>query len=411
MFDLDRWREIFQSINKNKLRSILSALTVAFAILLFTLLFCIVNGLTNFFKEAFADDAQNSIFIRVWKTTKPYKGLQLGRRIQLRNTDYDYVTGEYSNKIQYQSARIYKNFTIKYKNNADAYNVRAVHQDHKFLEKTIIDEGRYLNARDLKEKSKVIVIGRLIKRDLFGEKPALMKRVNVNGISYMIIGIFSDDGGDNEERMAYIPVTTAQMLYGNNDYISQINLGYDPSLSLDAAVAFGNKLERDMRKQLNIHPDDQSALSVRNMAEANKNVGQFMFILYFIAIIVGSGTLVAGIIGISNIMIFVIKERTKEFGIRKALGAKPASIISMVVQETVLITTLAGYVGLTLATFILSSESLREVLEEYFIKDPSVSQGVVIGATIVLVLSGLIASYVPAKRAENIKPIEALNAD
>ena len=201
------------------------------------------------------------------------------------------------------------------------------------------------------------------------------------------------------------------MLYGNNDYISQINLGYDPSLSLDAAVAFGNKLERDMRKQLNIHPDDQSALSVRNMAEANKNVGQFMFILYFIAIIVGSGTLVAGIIGISNIMIFVIKERTKEFGIRKALGAKPASIISMVVQETVLITTLAGYVGLTLATFILSSESLREVLEEYFIKDPSVSQGVVIGATIVLVLSGLIASYVPAKRAANIKPIEALNAD
>jgi putative ABC transport system permease protein len=136
-----------------------------------------------------------------------------------------------------------------------------------------------------------------------------------------------------------------------------------------------------------------------------------MFILYFIAIIVGSGTLVAGIIGISNIMIFVIKERTKEFGIRKALGAKPASIISMVVQETVLITTLAGYVGLTLATFILSSESLREVLEEYFIKDPSVSQGVVIGATIVLVLSGLIASYVPAKRAANIKPIEALNAD
>ena len=411
MFDLDRWREIFQSINKNKLRSILSALTVAFAILLFTLLFGIVNGLTNFFKEAFADDAQNSMFIRVWKTTKPYKGLQLGRRIQLRNTDYDYVTGEYSNKIQYQSARIYKNFTIKYKNNADAYNVRAVHPDHQFLEKTIIDEGRYLNARDLKEKSKVIVIGRLIKRDLFGEKPALMKRVNVNGISYMIIGIFSDDGGDNEERMAYIPVTTAQMLYGNNDYISQINLGYDPSLSLDAAVAFGNKLERDMRKQLNIHPDDQSALSVRNMAEANNNVGQFMFILYFIAIIVGSGTLVAGIIGISNIMIFVIKERTKEFGIRKALGAKPASIISMVVQETVLITTLAGYVGLTLATFILSSESLREVLEEYFIKDPSVSQGVVIGATIVLVLSGLIASYVPAKRAANIKPIEALNAD
>lgn len=389
----------------------MSGFTVAFAILLFTLLFGVVSGLSNFFKDAFADDAQNSMFVRVWKTTKPYKGLQLGRRIQLRNNDFDYVTDEYASKIQYQSARIYKNFNLKYKNNADSYSVRAVHPDHQFLEKTVIEEGRYLNARDLKERSKVIVIGRLIKRDLFGEKPALMKRLNVNGISYLIVGIFSDDGGDNEERLAYIPVTTAQMLYGNNDYISQINLGYDPNLSLDAAITFGNRLEKDLRNKLNIHPDDQSALSVRNMAEANQNVGQFMFVLYFIVIIVGSGTLIAGIIGISNIMIFVIKERTKEFGIRKAIGAKPSSIVTMVVLESVIITTIAGYLGLTLGTVLLKAEWLREVLEEYFIKDPDVSPGIVMGATIVLILAGLIAGYLPAKKAANIKPIVALRAD
>lgn len=411
MFDLDRWREIFQSINKNRLRSVLSGVTVAFAILLFTLLFGVASGLSNFFKEAFADDAQNSMFIRVWQTTKPYKGLQQGRRIQLRNEDFDYVTEEYASKIQYQSARIYKNFTLKYKNNADNYNIRAVHPDHQFLEKTIMEEGRYLNVRDLQERSKVIVIGRLIKKDLFGEKPALMKRINVNGISYLIIGIFSDDGNDNEERIAYIPVTTAQMLYGNNDYISQINLGYNPNLSLDQAVTFGNRLERDMRNKLNIHPDDQAALSVRNMAEANKNVGQFMFVLFFIVILVGSGTLIAGIIGISNIMIFVIKERTKEFGIRKALGAKPSSIVAMVLQESVIITALGGYIGLTLGSFILKNEGLREILEEYFIKDPNVSPGIVIGSTIVLILAGLIAGYLPAKKAANIKPIEALRAD
>ena len=410
MFDIDRWREIFQSINKNRLRSVMSGFTVAFAILLFTMLFGIVSGLSNSFKGAFADDAQNSMFVRVWKTTKPYKGLQTGRRIQLRNNDYNFVKDEYANKIQYQSARIYKNFTLKYKNEANNYNIRAVNPDHQFLEKTIIDEGRYLNERDLKDKSKVIVIGRLIKEDLFGEKPALGKRLNVNGSSYLIIGIFSDEGGDNEERLAYIPVTTAQMIYGNNDYISQINLGYNPNLSLDAAIAFGNKMERDLRKRMNIHPDDQSALSVRNMAEANKGVGQFMGILYAIVILVGSGTLVAGIIGISNIMIFVIKERTKEFGIRKALGAKPSSIVGIVVQETVLITTLAGYLGLSLGTYLLSliGNSLEE---DYFIKDPSVSTGIVIGATIVLVLSGLIASYIPAKKAANIKPIVALRAD
>ena len=410
MFDLDRWREIFQSINKNRLRSVMSGFTVAFAILLFTLLFGVASGLGNFFKSAFADDAQNMMLVRVWKTTKPYKGLQTGRAIQLKNTDYNYVTEEYEDQIQYQSARIYKNFSIKYKNEASSYSVRAVHPDHQFLEKTLIDEGRYLNNRDLREKSKVIVIGRLVKKDLFGEKPALGKRVNVNGSSFLIIGIFSDEGGDNEERIVYIPVTTAQMMYGNNDYISQINLGYNPNLSTDAAIAFGKKVERYMRKRLNLHPDDQSALSVRNMAEANKFFGILMFALYLIIGFIGSGTLVAVIIGISNIMIFVIKERTKEFGIRKALGATPGSIIGMVVQESVLITTLAGYFGLTLGTYILSA--IGNSLEEtYFIKDPSVSPGIVIGATIILIFSGLIAGYVPAKRAARIKPIEALRAD
>lgn len=410
MFDIDRWREIFQSINKNRLRSVLSGFTVAFAILLFTLLFGIVSGLSNSFKSAFADDAQNAMFVRVWQTSKPYKGLQTGRTIQLKNDDFNYVKDEYENKIQYQSARIYKNFTLKYKNEANSYSVRAVHPDHQFLEKTIIDEGRYLNEKDLQEKSKVIVIGRLIKADLFGEKPALGKRINMNGSSYLVIGIYSDEGGDNEERIAYIPVTTAQMIYGNNDYISQINLGYNPNLNLDQAISFGKQLERDLRSKLNIHPDDQSALSVRNMAEANKNVGSFMAILYAIVILVGSGTLIAGIIGISNIMIFVIKERTKEFGIRKALGAQPLSIVWMVVQESVFITTIAGYLGLSLGTYLLSliGDSLEK---DYFIKDPSVSTGIVVGATIVLIVSGLIAGYIPAKRAANIKPIEALRAD
>lgn len=410
MFDIDRWREIFQSINKNKLRSIMSGFTVAFAILLFTLLFGIVSGLKNTFQGAFVDDAANSMFVRVWKTTKPYKGLQSGRRIQLKNKDYEYVADKYDSKIELMTARIYKNFSMSYKKNQDNYNIRAVHPDHQFLEKTIMTDGRYINQLDINEGSKVIVIGRLVKSDLFGEKPAIGKRLNVSGISYKVIGVFKDDGGDNEERLSYIPVTTAQKLYGNNDYISQINIGYNQNLSLDEAIAFGNRVERDMRNKLDIHPDDQSALSVRNMAELNKGVGIFMLALFFIVIFIGSGTLIAGIIGISNIMIFVIKERTKEFGIRKALGAKPSSIVGMVVQESVLITTIAGYLGLTLGTYILSliGNSLEK---DYFIKDPSVSQGLVIGATIVLILSGLIAALVPARKASRIKPVVALRAD
>jgi putative ABC transport system permease protein len=409
MFDLDSWREIFQSINKNKLRAVLSGFTVAFAILLFTLLFGIVSGLKNTFAEAFVDDAANAMFVRVWKTSKPYKGLQSGRRIQLKNKDYDYVEEKYNNKIQYLTARIYKNVNISYKNKQSSYNLRAVHPDHQFLEKTIISDGRYINELDLQQASKVIVIGRLVKEDLFGERPALGKRVNVNGISYKVVGVFTDDGGDNEERLTYMPVTTAQRLYGNNDYISQINIGYDPKLDLNQAIAFGNRLERDLREKLDIHPDDQSALSVRNMAEANKGVNQFMIALYFIVIFVGSGTLIAGIIGISNIMIFSIKERTKEFGIRKALGAKPSSIIAMVVKESLLITALAGYIGLLLGTYILNQ--IGDSLEEYFIKNPGVNTGIVVGATVTLVIAGLIAGYLPAKKAAQIKPIVALRAD
>ena len=166
MFDIDRWREIFQSISKNKLRSVMSGFTVAFAILLFTLLFGVVTGLSNSFSDAFADDAQNFMSVRVWRTSKPFKGLQTGRRIQLKNKDFDFVKEEYDSNIQHLTARINKNVNISYKNKQDNYSLQAVHPDHQFLEKTIIDEGRYINNRDLIEKAKVIVIGRLVKQDL-----------------------------------------------------------------------------------------------------------------------------------------------------------------------------------------------------------------------------------------------------
>ncbi len=407
MFDLDRWIEIFQTLSKNKLRTVLSGVTIAFAILLFTLLFGIGNGLKHTFEQSFNDDANNAIFIRAGRTTKPYRGLQSGRKIQFKNDDYNYVIDEFGNKVQFISARIYKNVKAIYKNEQNDYTVRAVHPDHQFLEKTIIDEGRYLNMFDLKNKSKVVVIGRLVKEDLFGNKIALNKNINLSGISYKVIGVFSDDGGDNEERLIYIPVTTAQSLYGNNDYIDQLNLTYNPVLNLEQAISFGNSILKKFKDKHDIAPRDQAAIRISNMAEANKGVGQFMMVLNVIILFIGIGTLIAGIIGISNIMVYIVKERTKELGIRKALGATPKSIIGMIMLESVFVTAIAGYLGLLIGVFAL--RAIGDSLEKYFIINPSVETYVVVGATIVLVIAGTIAGYIPAKRAARIKPIVALN--
>ncbi len=406
MFDLDLWREIFQSISKNKLRSVLTGFTVTFAILLFTILFGIANGLNNTFKEAFVDDAANSIFLLSGKTSKAYKGLQAGRRIQFKNEDFDYVGESYDSKIEFLSARVYKSLQASYKNELSAYSVRGVHPDHQFLEKTKIKDGRYLNQRDMQEETKVAVIGRLVEKDLFLKESALGKFINLSGVQYKVVGVFTDDGGDNEERLIYLPITTAQKIYGNNDYIDQINLTYNPEMNYDQAIAFGNDIVRDLQKRFSINPTDQNAIRVRNYANGSKGIDQMNTVLGIIIILIGMGTLIAGIVGVSNIMIFIVKERTKEIGIRKALGAAPKAIVRIILLESILITTLAGYFGLLLGVGAL--ELIGTSLEDFFIKDPGVSQSLVISATIVLILAGALAGYIPAKRAAHIKPIVAL---
>ena len=407
LFDTDTWQEIFQTLSKNKLRTVLAGVTIAFAILLFTLLFGIGNGLKNSFAKSFNDDANNSIFIRVGQTTKPYKGLQSGRKIQFKNDDYSFLINEFGEKVQFISARIYKNVKAIYQNQQNNYTLRAVHPDHQFLEKTMVDEGRYFNMFDLKKKSKVIVIGRLVKEDLFGNKRALDKSISLNGVTYKVIGVFSDEGGDNEERMIYMPITTAQSIYGNNDYIDQLNLTYNPELNLEQAISFGNIILSKFKEKHGIAPRDQGALRVSNMAEANKGVGQFMMVLNVIILFIGIGTLIAGIIGISNIMVYIVRERTKEIGIRKAIGATPNSIIGMIMLESIFVTAIAGYSGLLIGMFTL--KALGKSLEDYFILNPSVETYVVVGATIILIMAGTIAGYIPAKRASSIKPIVALN--
>ncbi|WP_242092664.1 ABC transporter permease [Aestuariivivens sediminicola] len=409
MFDLDLWREIFQSINKNRTRSILSGFTVTFAILLFTILFGIANGLKNTFKEAFADDAANAIFVRSGRTTKAHKGLQAGRRIQFKNEDFDYMIDEFDEKIEFITARIYKNVSAIYRNEHNTYNLRAVHPDHQYLERTIMKEGRYINQNDLNNKTKVVVIGRLVAKDLFIKEDPIGKYLNLNGIQYKVVGVFKDEGNDNEERLIYMPVTTAQQIYGNNDYIDQINLTYQPEMNFDQAIRFGNDITRKLKNRFSVANSDQRAIRVFNMASQTQGVSKMNAVLGIIILIIGLGTLIAGIVGISNIMIFIVKERTKEIGIRKSLGATPGSIVSIILIESIIITTVAGYLGLLIGVGVL--EWIGPSLKDYFITDPAVKPSIIITATLTLIGAGALAGYLPAKKASNIKPIVALRND
>ncbi|MBT8385071.1 MAG: ABC transporter permease [Bacteroidia bacterium] len=407
MFDFDRWIEIFQTIRKNKLRTILSGVTIAFAILLFTLLFGIGNGLKHTFEKQFAGDSQNSVYINSGSTTKPYKGLQSGRRIQFRNDDTKFMNEKFEDEIQYFSPNIQRNAQAIYKGEQNRYNVRGVYPDYQPLEEAVIEEGRFISALDIKRRAKVIAIGRLVEKDLFGNLSAMDKNINLDGLSYKVIGVFSDPGGVNDERYIYTPFSTMQSIYKENDEVDYFGLTFNPKLKVDDAIAFSNLLTKVLKEKHNVDPRDQAAIRVFNYAEGTKNVQQFMTVLQVIILFIGIGTLVAGIIGISNIMVFIVKERTKELGIRKALGATPKSIITMILMESIFITAVAGYSGLLIGVYSL--RAIGDGLEDYFILNPSVENYVVTGATIILIIAGTIAGYIPAKRAASIKPIVALN--
>ena len=408
MIDFDLFQELYQSISKNKLRTILAGFTVAFAILLFTLLFGIGNGLMNTFEKSFSSDAQNAIFINASRTSKPYRGLQMGRKIQLKNNDYDFLLKEFDSNIQYISPKIEKGSLMTiYKSKQNRYNMRAIYPDYQFLENAKIESGRFINWSDIKNKTKCAVIGKMVEKDLFIHTPALEKQIIIDGIVYQVVGVFSDEGGDNDERIIYTPFTTIQKMYGNNDYVNSIELTYDPNLPVKDAINFGSKIEEKLKEKHTVNPEDQGAIRIFNLADANQKMETMHYVLNFIILFIGSGTLIAGIIGISNIMIYNVKERTKEIGIRKALGATPMAIMKMILLEAVLLTTFSGYLGLIIGTLILNSS--KSILEKYFILNPTISTPVIVGATIILVLSGVFAGYVPARRAAKIKPIIAIN--
>src|SRR5690606_21324719 len=212
MFSRDNWKEIFETIQKNKLRTFLSGFTVSLGILIFVVLFGMGNGLINTFNEFFGDDATNVLYVFPGRTTIPYKGYKSNRVIEFDNSDLKDIEKNLALFVEYTTPRITRSGLVKYKNESNNYTTRAVGPAHQYAEKTIIMKGRYLNKEDIKNRTKYVVIGRLVEQDLFGTENAIGKYIDVAGSAFMVIGVFQDEGGDNEERLIYMPYTTRQLI-------------------------------------------------------------------------------------------------------------------------------------------------------------------------------------------------------
>ena len=405
MFDLDRWQEIFSSIRSNMLRTVLSGFTVALGLYIFIVLFGIGTGLKNAFNDGFRS-AQNLISISSGRTSLAYAGLQADRLISFNNDDLEAVTTENKENIEYSSP-IYSSFwTVKYGKESGSYGINGAGEEEVYIKNRTVLDGRYLSPADIKENRNVAVIGKMVHRDLIKNGNPIGKELDINGTIFKVIGIFSDNQGDWAERSISIPITTMQQLKKSSDTISEISLTYNMELSPDEAIQFGEELKNQLQERKKVSPEDEQAIWVFNNAENTKNGTMFLSVIIIIVGFIGIGTLVAGIIGISNIMVYIVKERTLEIGIRKAIGARPISIVVLILQESIVITVLSGIIGVLLG--VLSLRLIGNNLREYFILDPNVGWGAIFSAFVCLVISGAVAGFVPAYRASKIKPIEAL---
>ena len=409
MFDIDRWQEIFSSIRSNVLRTVLSGFTVALGLYIFIVLFGIGKGLQNAFQEGFTRDAQNLISIFTGKTTIAYEGLQADRQVTLNNSDYNAIVDAHPEKVQYSTPRYSTNLNVKYGKESGFYQISGANDEEVKIENRQLLNGRFISPKDIDEKQNVAVIGRMVQRDLIKNGDPVGKELEINGSVFKVIGVFSDDGGDWDERMISIPISTLQQMKKGSDTVSTVYIAYDEKLNPEQALAYSDQLKKELKARKKVSPDDENAVVVRNRAEGLKDSFQFLFVITMIVGFIGLGTLLAGIIGISNIMVYIVKERTQEIGVRKAIGAKPRSIVSLIIQESIVITVISGLIGVALG--VLTLKLIGNSLEEYFIKDPSVGWLLITSAFISLVMSGLLAGFVPAYRASKIKPIEALRAE
>ena len=406
MFDSDKWQEILGTIRKNKLRTFLTAFSVAWGIFILIILLAAGEGLRNGARAQFARDAANSIWIDAGLTSMAYAGYKPGREIRLSNADFYYVRDRVEG-IDHATAvfRGWESKVLSYKNEHAGFTVRPCAPDHHILERAKIISGRFINAIDFRDYRKVCVIGIPVREALFKKEEPNGKFIDVAGTKYKVVGVFNDPGRGDNERI-YVPLLTAQRIYNGRDRVGTI-WASTGTMSIEQSERVSAQIRSALAKKYRFDPKDMNALGVYNNNVEYKRIMSMLTGIKVFVFVIGLLTLLAGIVGVSNIMMIVVKERTKEIGVRKALGATPFSIISLIIQESVFITSVAGYVGLLAG--IGCVEAARYFgLEGDFFKDPDVNLQIALGAVALIVISGALAGFFPALRAAKVEPIVAL---
>jgi putative ABC transport system permease protein len=409
MFSMIEFRvlqEVTQSLRTHKARTALAVLTVAWGVFMLVLLLGGGRGLQNGVELEFRDDAVNSVRVYGGTTTIAHEGHPRGRRIRFDNAAFDSLKRNVD-ALDRSSGRYYPgDLPVRHGSEQAAYDIRAVHPEHVYLEKTRIAEGRFINEIDIRDKRKVAAIGAIVAERLFGGDNAVGRDILLGEIYYRVVGVFRDSGGRSDEELIYLPISTAQLLYGGGDRVHQL-LYTVGDVSYEESTASVEQTRQLLADRYDFSVDDHRAVRIYNNLDEYKKITDLFFWVRVFVAVVGVGTIFTGILAVSNIMMISVAERRVEIGIRKALGATPASITRLVVIESLLITSVAGYLGLLASIGLL--ELLKSVVpENEYLYQPDVNTALVVSVTLLIIVAGTVSGYLPARKAAAISPVEAL---
>jgi putative ABC transport system permease protein len=416
MFDKDRWQEIFYALGKNRLRTFLTALGVMWGIFLLIILVGFGNGLKNGLYYGFEDFALKSVFVWPERTTVPYGGFNRSRHWSFNDDDTQAII-ERVQEVKNISPRVTRESYVVFGQNSKRHRINGDYPDYNLIDPIKLQEGRFINIHDIRNKTKVAVIGIKVRDELFkqGESP-IDKYIRIEGVYFKVVGVLKsprppERGGDWQNSWVNIPISTMQKVYNLGNRVDYYAISAHEWTS---ANVIEEKVKKLLAERHKVSPDDQMAFGSENVEKQVQNLLNMLMGINILIWFIGTMTLIAGVIGISNIMLVVVKERTKEIGIQRALGAKPWNIIGTILQETVFITFLAGFTGLFVATAIVELVGnlfFSNTVNVGMLHHPQIDLSVGITAVAILIFAGAIAGFIPARRAIMIKPIEALRSE